>query len=327
MRLLILAGLALFACDSATPAPSPSAQPSVAVTAPATRAPSLQRTLALPNGLVIDIPSTWVAAPASAVNRATYRYVFVGNGDLASLATVPGNGDVDVAALPSDRVVLAVEVFCRVMCSGPTDESPLPLDWSRASALRPGPPPAGKHELALSFRWFDDPMFVVARWGDAAPTTDVAAVERIVKSIRPDPAPPTAGEYQGWDGIGALGAFAVGTVTLRQLPPGAVIPPGVQRYSSSPYFIVRGRQNTYAFSTRPLVDQRCEIQYDPAIDRFWCQVESRRYEWTRFGRYLGPEPSSDLVQHRVILRDGKAWVRYVEGTLNVPSVADEAAEY
>lgn len=326
VRLLIVVSLALFACESATPAPSPSAQPSVPATAAPTRASAPVHTIAMGNGLVIDVPLAWATAPASAVNRGTYREVFVGNGDLSALATVPGNGDVDLTRLPADRVVVAVESFCRLMCSGPTDETAVPPDWSKATALRPDAPPPGTHELAVSLRWFDFPMFVVARWGDAAPTADIAAIEPIVKSIRPDPAPPATGEYQGWDGLGALGAFAVGSVTLRQLPPGAVIRPGAQLYTSSPYFVVRGRQNIYSFSTRPLVDQRCEIQYEPAADRFWCQVESRRYEWTRFGRYLGPEPSSDLVQHRVILREGKVWVRYIEGTLNEPSVADETAE-
>lgn len=82
----------------------------------------------------------------------------------------------------------------------------------------------------------------------------------------------------------------------------------------------------YAFASRPLVDQRCEIQYDAAADHFRCTAAGWTYEWTRFGRYLGPEPQSDLAQHRVIIRDGIVWVRYVEASLLVPSVQDEAAE-
>src|SRR6185503_9512128 len=129
------------------------------------------------------------------------------NGDLTGLGTVPNNGDVDVASLPSDRVVVAVESFCRLSCSGPTTETALPLDWTAAVPLTPTQPPTGKHELALGFRWFDAPLFVVAR------------------CVRPDPSPPAMGEYAGWDGIGPLSAIGVGSVSLRPLPPGAVLRP------------------------------------------------------------------------------------------------------
>ena len=68
-------------------------------------------------------------------------------------------------------------------------------------------------------------------------------------------------------------------------------------------------------------------QYDSASDRLTCAVPGRVYEWTRFGTYLGPEPASNLTQHRVIVRDGQVWVRYVEEGMLWPSVPDEAAEY
>jgi hypothetical protein len=315
------------ACESAT-TPTPSATPQAPVaTVQPSRAPATTRTLELGNGLVVDVPLSWSALPAGMINRATYRQILAGNGDLTTLATVPGNGDIATAALPSDRVVVAVQSFCRLRCNGPEPESALPLVWAAAVPLVPASPTsAGKHELALGFRWFDQPMFVIARWSDGAPPADVAAVERIVRSIRPEPTPPQIGEYNGWDGIGPLGAFSVGSVTLRPLPPGAVIGPGSQIYNTVPYFLVRGRQNLYSFASKPLVDHRCEIQFDAVADRFWCQVDSRRYEWTRFGRYLGPEPQTDLVQHRVIVRDGLVWVRYIDGSLNVPSVLIEAAE-
>ena len=76
---------------------------------------------------------------------ATQRYLFAGNGDLASLPTIPGNGDVDAAALPAGRVVVEIEVFCRLLCSGPTEETRLPLDWSQA-ITSPRALPADRHE-------------------------------------------------------------------------------------------------------------------------------------------------------------------------------------
>lgn len=322
---MLAAALVLCACEQTTvPVPSPTTQPPTVATPPPSRA-TTTHTLALGNGLVIDLPLAWNMAPSGSVNRGTYRLLFAGNGDLTGLATLPGNGEVDVAGLPNDRVVVEVEVFCRLSCSGPTMESALPLDWSGAAPLTPTTP-SGRQERALGFRWFDQPMFLIARWSDGAPAADIAAIERVARSVRPDPPPPTLGEYRGWDGIGPLSAIDVGSVALRPLPTGAVVRPDGQIYDNVPYFVVRGKLNVYAFASKPLVDQRCEIQFDAAIDRFWCQVESRRYEWTRFGRYLGPEPLSDLVQHRVIVREGQVWVRYVEGSLLVPSVQDEAAE-
>ena len=82
----------------------------------------------------------------------------------------------------------------------------------------------------------------------------------------------------------------------------------------------------FAFVSRPLVDPSCEIRYDATSDRFTCAIAGRTYEWTRFGRYLGPEPQTDLPQYNVIVRDGIVWVAYARTTLLVPSVPDEAAE-
>ena len=39
-----------------------------------------------------------------------------------------------------------------------------------------------------------------------------------------------------------------------------------------------------------------------------------------------PSVNSDLSQHRVIVREGVVWVRYLEASLLTPSVRDEAAE-
>lgn len=273
----------------------------------------------------MDVPASWTLGDAGNVNWAATRFLFAGNGDLAGLSKIRGNGDVDPAALPNDRVIVEIESFCRLMCAGPADETPLPLDWSSAAPRTPGLP-ASLHERSLGFRWFDQPLFVIAMWGDGAPAADIAAIEAIVGSLRPDPVPPALGEFAGWDGIGPLSAIAVGAVTLHPLPPNAVIRPMYRLYDNEPYFVARGAQNIYAFDSRPLADRRCLIQFDAAIDRFWCDVPGRRYEWTHFGRYLGPEPSSDLPQHRVIVRDGLVWVGYIESSRFAPSVRDEAAE-
>lgn len=278
------------------------------------------------DGLQIDLPVSWDLGPAGIVNRATQRYVFAGSGDLTSLPTVSGNGDVDGAALPAGRFVFEIESFCRLSCQGPETETALPLDWSTATPFLPAVEiPADRHQLSLAFRWFDHPMTVIARWADPAPR-DVAFLPSVVASIRPIVPPPARGEYRGWDAIGADTDIPIGTVRLEPLPSGAVIRPPNQTWDNEPFFIVRGKRHIFAWTTRPLVDRRCVISYGAPNDQFSCVVEGRMYAWTRFGRYLGPEPLSDLGQHRVIVRDGIVWVYYYAYGLFVPSVPDEAAE-
>jgi hypothetical protein len=260
------------------------------------------------------------------VNRATQRHFLAANGPLTDLPGLPGNGDVDASVLPRGRVVVEVESFCRMGCSGPLSETAFPLDWKTAAPLFARTLPADRRELAIGFRWFDQPLFVVARWADDAPAGDIAAIADVVRSIRPEPAIPATGEYRGWDGLGPLANIPVGSVTLTPLPAGAIIRPPYRTYENVSFYVVRGKQNIYAFVSRPLFDENCPIQYDPTADHFTCTVPGRVYEWTRFGAYLGPEPASNLTQHRVIVRDGQLWVRYVDDFMLSPSVPDEAAE-
>ena len=318
-RLLLFACLIVSACTSALPAPT------VTVAPPSATARITLRIVDLAPGLVMDVPVGWGLNGPGYVNRITWRYVTAGNGDVATLSTIPGNGDIDAAALPSGRVTIEVESLCGLSCQGPADETSLPLDWSAATQRRTGLP-AGRHEQQLGVRWFDQPFVIVARWTDDAPAADIEAIADVVRSVRPDPAPPAAGEFNGWAGLGPLAAIPVGTVRFQPLPDGAIMRQPYRLWDNVPYFLVRGKQHLLAFTSRPLQDQRCDIHYDGASDQFACSVDGRTYQWTRFGRYLGTEPQSDLPQHRVIVRDGMVWVRYVEDSLLVPSVPDEAAE-
>ena len=301
--------------------PSPSTQPGVA-------RPAAVSVNLYDQGLALEIPPQWTwSAVFASVNRATQRYFLAANGPLTDLPGLPGNGDVDASVLPSGRVVVEIESFCRLGCNGPSTETPLPLDWSAAAPLFVRSLPSDRHEIALGFRWFDQPLYVVARWADDAPAKDVAAIASVVRSIRPDPAVPATGEYRGWDGLGPLANIPVGSVTLTPLPAGAMSPPSYRTYGYAPFYVVRGKQGIYAFASRAFFNQSCQIQYDTVTDRLTCSVPGRVYEWTRFGTYLGPEPASNLTQHRVIVRDGQVWVRYVEDGMQWPSVPDEAAEY
>jgi len=288
------------------------------------------RVVALGNGLAIDIPESWTLSGPDLVNRATQRFLLAGNGMLDGLPGLPGNGDVDAANLPSGRVTVEIESFCRLGCRGPEDETALPFDWSAAApvfaSLEPAISAAGRHEIGVAVRWFEQPIFMVARWADDAPAADVAAIPLIARSLRADPLPLGGGEYRGWADVGPLAAMPVGTVRFQPLPDGAIIRPPYRAWDNVPYFLVRGKQDLYAFVSRPLNDQRCDIHYDIGADRFSCTVDGRAFEWTRFGRYLGPEPQSDLPQHRVIVRDGVVWVYYYDAGRFVPSVRDEAAE-
>ncbi len=322
----MVATASLFGACTPSPVEIATAPPSASPSPPGGIGGIAMRTVPFGDGLQIDVPSSWTLGPVGSVNRAAQRYLFAGNGDLSSLPTIVGNGDIDPAALPAGRFVLEIESFCRLLCQGPETETPFPLDWSSATAFLPAIGlPADRHQYSLAFRWFDRPYTVVARWADPA-SAEPALLPSIAASIRPTIVPPARGEYRGWDAIGADADIPVGTVRLEPLPAGAVIRPPNRTWDNEPFFIVRGRQHIFAWTTRPLVERRCVITYDSVADHFTCTVDSRTYAWTRFGRYLGPEPNSDLAQHRVIVRDGTVWVYYLEAGLSIPSVPDESAE-
>lgn len=316
-RALALVTLALGACTSPplrTEPPQPSA---------ATPTPPAVRAVPFADGLVLDVPSAWSVSGAAMVNRGTQREVLATNGPITVLPTLPGNGDVDAAALPPGRVVVAVQSFCRLSCMGPETETALPPDWTQARPLADRAFPPGRHEIAVPFRWFDRPMYVVARWTDDAPPRDVAAIAAIAASVRPARPLPLRGEHQGWAAVGPLSALPIGVVRLEPLPAGATRPADGD---DSPFFLVRGRQHLYAFLSRPVADPACLVAYDAGSDRFRCSIEGRTHEWSRFGRYLGTELQRDLPQHRVFVRDGTIFVYYTRTTLLEPSVKDEAAE-
>jgi hypothetical protein len=328
-RLAVFAIVALAACTPSQTVPSPSTLPVPSSSAqPAVRAPASVRVNLYDQGLSLEIPAQWTwNAGFAPVNRATSRYFLAANGPLTDLPVVPGNGDFDAAVLPAGRVVVAVEQSCRLACYGPSTETPLPLDWGTAASFIGRTLPSDRHELSLAFRLFDKPLFIVARWADDAPAADIAAIANVARSVGIDPAPPATGEFRGWDGIGPLANIASGSVMLTPLPTGAIIRPPYRTYDNAPFYVVRGKQGIYAFASRAFFNQSCVIQYDAAADHLTCTVPGRTYAWTRFGTYLGPEPASNLTQHRVIVRDGQVWVRYVEEGMLWPSVPDEAAEY
>lgn len=322
---LLLISLALIAVlpacvSSAPPPPTDSPQPSAAL---ATATPRALRYVTFGNGLVLDVPADWSVAGAAMINRATYREMLATNGGIDGLPTLPGNGDLDAAGLPSGRVVIAVQSFCRLTCMGPETETAVQLEWAQARPLSDRVLPQGKNEMAVAFRWFDRPMYLVARWADDAPPRDIAAIENVARSIRAERPLPVRGEYNGWAAVGPLNALPIGAVRLEPLPAGATRAPD---RDDSPFFVVRGRQNLFAFVSRPVADPSCEVAYDAASDRFRCTFGGRTYEWTRFGRYVGTELQSDLPQHSVFVREGTIFVRYTRTTLLEPAVKDEAAE-
>lgn len=282
------------------------------------------RAVPFANGLVLEVPADWSVSGAAMINRATYREMLATNGGIDGLPTLPGNGDVDAAALPSGRVVITVQSFCRMYCMGPETETTVPLDWTQARPLSDRVLPPGRNELAVAFRWFDRPMYLVARWADDAPPREVAAIESIARSIGPLQPLPGRGAYNGWTAVGPLNALPIGAVRLEPLPAGATRAPD---RDDSPFFVVRGRQNLFAFVSRPVTDPSCEVAYDAASDRFRCTFGGRTYEWTRFGRYVGTEPQRDLPQHSVLVRDGTIFVQHTRTRLLEPAVKDEAAEH
>lgn len=304
--LIIVVWLVAASCTSALPAPS--------ATPPPTPSPRVTlRTVDLRNGLLVDVPVGWDLLGAGFVNRATQRYLLAGNVDLATLPGVPNNGDVDAAALPARSVVVEIESFCRFGCRGPAEETVLfPLDWAMAAPLYDRVLPSDRHELALGFRWFDLPMYIVARWTDDAPAADVAAIAAIARSLRADPPAPSTGVYGRWLGLGPVTDIPIGTVRLVPLPAGAIVREPHRFWDSEPFFIVRDPAKTYAFSSKPLVDRRCVVAFDAPAGQFRCTVGDRVFAWTKDGKYLGPEPASDMQPLRVIVRGGAIWVAYYD---------------
>jgi hypothetical protein len=324
LRSLVATLLICSACVSqqipAPPSTMPVPMPSVHAGSPT---PTVQ-SVSFGNGLELDVPTGWAWSNATEmVNRATYRYLIASNGPLGGFPVLVGNGDVDAAALPSGRVVVQVLLYCRLSCSGPQDETALPLDWSMAGRLNERALPPDRHELGLGFRWFDRPMFVVARWAADAPQGDLTAIADIARSVRPDPTLPSAGDYQGWVNVGPLATVVTGSLRLIAPPAGATSVYGRQVW---PFFLVRGKQTIFAFASRPPYDHRCDIAYDVGTDLFSCDVDGQTLRWSRFGRYLGPEPASDMSRHRVIVRDGTVWVRYEDAAAMSLTVEEDAAE-
>lgn len=317
--------LLLFACVLASACTS--VLPPVAAPAPTTAlltvARSTVRVAALGNGLQIDVPLTWQLAEGGTVGRRTQRLLMVGNGDLTRLPTLPGNGEIDVTMLPSGRVVVEFQVFCRLINKAPETEPPLPPDWSKAAPLYDRALPVDRHEIAVAFGWFDQPICIVARWADDAPAADIAAIPSIVRSVRADP-PPLTGLYREWLGLGMLTDLPIGTVRLVPYPVAGR--PPLQPEASAPFFLVRGRLHTLAFIARSYDGRNCELRYDSAADQFTC-VDDPSMRWSHFGTWLGAHlVARSLVQHPVLIRDGAIWVNYVSSTLSEPTVPDEAAE-
>src|SRR5256885_17190775 len=114
MRLIVVfACLLASACSTTLPVPRPTAFGAPPATSPSSRI------VALGNGLAISVPDSWTLSGPDWVNRATQRLLLAGNGDLDSLPGLPGNGDVDAVRLPSGRVTIEIESFCRMSCRGP----------------------------------------------------------------------------------------------------------------------------------------------------------------------------------------------------------------
>ncbi|HEY8785074.1 MAG TPA: hypothetical protein VIN63_01215, partial [Candidatus Limnocylindria bacterium] len=164
LRFAVAVLLTLSACTPSHTVPSPSSAPvPPSSPQPAVRTPAVVTVNLYERGLSLEIPARWTwDSGFGFVNRATSRYFLAANGPLTDLPVVPGNGDVDASVLPAGRVVVAVEEFCGLACNGPTTETPLPLDWGTAAPFLGRTLPSDRHEFALGFRLFDQPLFVIA---------------------------------------------------------------------------------------------------------------------------------------------------------------------
>ena len=235
------------------------------------------------------------------MNRRTLRLLVIGNQGTALPA--PGNQTPspgqppDWTQLSPHRIVLEL-----ISISGPggprpdaaNTESSFPLDWSNARPIADGQGNVAT-ALSLSFQHMLRPLTLIARIGASAPPGDVAEIEGIVASLRPEPIP-TFGEYQGWRVVGPLASFQIGAVTHFDS----------SVFRGYGFYFVRGARTVFAFldsaylfmgATKP-----CPIRYEIGSRTFVCDATGER--WSRVGKQLAGPGSFALAYHTTFVKDG-----------------------
>jgi hypothetical protein len=303
--------------EQASPQPTASASASALLGATAGNFTSFHSATA---GFDVRLPRGWVAADhGELVNRWSVRLLVIGNRSAgvpdASGSPVPGRTP-DWTRLASDQIVLELLMFGGPGGPSAGTETSFPLDWSDA---RPMPDGQGTvaTTLSVSFQHLLRPLSLVARIGTSAAPSDVAEITGIVASLAPEPIP-TGGEYRGWQVVGPLASFPVGTV---------------QRFGSSTpraygFYLVRGAKTVFAFIESAylsmLAMKPCPIRYEAASRTFVCDATGER--WSRVGRQLTEPGHFGLGYHTTFVKDGLVLVGGGSSGSS-RNTNDEAAEF
>ena len=309
VRALVVAALFVAAC-------APASVPGVADNGglASTPAPTLSRGFHSAAGFDLIVPPGWTASDRTEMfNRRSARLLVLSNG--AQPVADAQTGLLTWTDLPADHVVLELTEFSFPGGPGPQTESTFPLDW-HAAQVAIGP--YGQAPM-LHFQQLLRPLTLTAYYGPDAKDADRAALEPLVASIRPEVIP-VSGVYRGWDVLGAIATFPIGSVRHFSTPQSAV----------GGFFLVRGAHTLFA-----LIDgayqfmgamKPCPIWYDASARTFVCEATGDR--WSRTGAQLTGGGLFGLAYHTAMVKDGLVLVdgSSMGGGERPPAEGDEFAD-
>lgn len=285
LRALVLAAFLVAAC---APASVPDVTDNRGLAS--TPVPTLPGGFHSAAGFDLVVPPGWTASDRTEMfNRRGARLLVLSNGPqpVADAQT----GLLTWAGLPADHVVVELTEFSFPGGPGPQTESTFPLDWHSAQvAMGPdGPAPM------LHFQHLLRPLTLTAHYGPDAKEADRDALVSLVASFRPEVIP-ASGVYRGWDVLGPLATFPIGSVRHFSTPQSTV----------GGFFLVRGLHTLFA-----LIDgayqfmgamKPCPIRYDDAARTFVCEATGDR--WSRTGAQLTGGGLFGLACHTAMVKDG-----------------------
>jgi hypothetical protein len=270
------------------------------------------------SGFDVQLPPGWKAAEGQGlINRRTVRLVVIGNRDTDIPASTNPAG-ADWSRVPTESIFVELQYFGFPGSRQPDTETAFPLDWSRAQA---GGTRGDFTISTLGFQHLLRPLTLVAYVGKDAPASDIAQLNLIVSSLRPEAIPPQ-GEYRGWTVVGRLDSFPIGAVRHVDQPASP---------NAYGFYLVRGARTVFAHidhaylmmgATRP-----CPIRYEAASRTFVCDATGD--QWSRVGKLLTSGDgfgSFALAWHSAFVKDGLVLVGGGSSS-GGPTRQDEAAEF
>jgi hypothetical protein len=242
------------------------------------------------SGFDVLVPPNWTASDRiENFNRRSTRLLVLSN---APQPPAGADGLIKWGDLPDNHAVLELVEFSFPGPPGASSESSFPLDWGIAQSTVG---PDGALNPALRFQYLLQQLTLTAHYGPAASAADRDKIGEIVESIRPQPIP-SSGVYRGWDVVGPLSTFPVGSVRHFNTPQSPV----------GGFFLVRGEHSVFAHIDRAYqfmgAMKPCPIRYDALSRTFACDATADR--WSRTGAQLTGGGLFGLAYHTAIVKDG-----------------------